>query len=200
MKINAPALGALLALSLNAAAMAQQAPLTVRGSVAAVNETLLTLDTAGGKAWVGFEPSWTAAMVKRVSANAIRPGDVIGVAEIPVGDGAGEALEVHIFADGRSMGEGHYAWDLRPDAMMTSGRVDSVTKGKRGARELEVAFPGGRRHITVPSRAPVVQLLRINHDQVKYGASAFAVVERGRNGGLSTDYVIVGAAGSRPPM
>ena len=190
MKPIAPTLAALC---LAAAAQAQPAPpLVVRGIVTAATETTLTLKTQTGPLWVALEPGWSVGVAHRVSLNALQPGVLIGTAEIPSSESAGQALEVHILRP--------YPWDLQPGAMMTVGTVEQAVRGRHGDRELDIALAGDHRHITVPADVAVVEILAAGHDQVRYGQTAVLLARRGRNGGFSADAVTVGADSARPPM
>jgi hypothetical protein len=104
---------------------------------------------AGKLVTVGLSGSWTVSVMKPIGIDAIQPGSFIGTAEMPQADGTGRSLEVHIFPPGVKMGEGHYAWDLRPRSMMTNGTVGKVAAGRHG-RELDVTYPSGTRHLVVP--------------------------------------------------
>jgi hypothetical protein len=73
-------------------------------------------------------------------------------------------------------------------------------KGKAGSRELDVNYSYGTRHITVPSKVPIVQFTSGTHAQVKSGTPVFMVVQRGKNGGLMAGNVVIGKNGAKPPM
>ena len=92
---------------------------------------------------------------------------------MPQKDGTGRSLEVHVFPPGVKMGEGHYGWDLQPGSMMTNGTTTTVVGGKKGSRELDVAYGTSTRHITVPAGVPVVQITGGARDLVKVGTPVF---------------------------
>ena len=199
------ALLGLAALALGATAAAAQpanppAPTVVRGTVTAMTPTSLTLKTDKGSETVGLTPSWNVAVMKAVAIDAIQPGSFIGTTEMPSKDGStGKSLEVHVFPPGVKMGAGHYGWDLKPGSMMTNGDVAKVVSGKKGSRELDVSYPNGQRHITVPANVPVVQITPGTREMLKVGLPVFMVVGKTPNG-LVAGSVSIGENGAKPPM
>ena len=201
------ALTAVAALSLAAtAALAQSPPASppgptvVRGKITAMSPSQLTLKTDKGEETVNLTPSWNVAVMKPVAIDAIQPGSFIGTTEMPSKDGStGKSLEVHVFPPGVKMGAGHYGWDLKPGSMMTNGDVAKVVSGKKGSRELDVSYPSGQRHITVPAKVPVVQITPGTRAMLKVGTPVFMVVGKTANG-LVAGSVSIGENGAKPPM
>ena len=178
-------------------------PTVVRGSVVSLAENVLTVkpEKGGAPEKVTLGPSWTVAVMKPVAIDAIQPGSFIGTTEMPRKDGTGRSLEVHVFPPGVKMGEGHYGWDLKPGSMMTNGTVGKVVSGKRGSRELDVAYNGtGLRHITVPAKVPVVQITGGSREQIKPGVPVFLVVRKNPDGSMAAGSVSIGENGAKPPM
>jgi hypothetical protein len=199
---TALALSAALALvATSVAAQAPPTPTVVRGKVLTATDTTLNVQTASGAQVIALTPTWSVTVAEPVKVDAIQPGSFIGTAEMPNPDGStGTSLEVHVFPPGVKMGEGHYGWDLKPGSMMTNGTVGTVVKGKAGSRELDVNYSYGTRHITVPSKVPIVQFTSGTHAQVKSGVPVFMVVQKGKNGGLMAGNVVIGENGAKPPM
>lgn len=182
-------------------AQAPAAPSVVRGTVTAMDASSLTVKgEKGGTIKVALAPSWSVAVLKPVTPDAIQPGSFIGTAEMPQKDGTGKSLEVHVFPPGVKMGEGHYAWDLRKGSMMTNGTVGKVVSGKKGTRQLEVSYSYGKRSITVPANVPIVQITGGQRSQVKPGIPVFMVVQKGAGGQLMAGSVSIGENGKKPPM
>jgi hypothetical protein len=178
------------------------APTVVRGKVTALADNVMTVQPAKGPAQkVALAPNWSVAVMKPVAIDAIQAGSFIGTTNMPKGDGQGSALEVHVFPPGVKMGEGHYGWDLKPGSMMTNGTVGKVVAGKKGSRELDVAYNGsGMRHIVVPAKVPVVQITGGTRELVKVGTPVFMVVRKNPDGSMATNSVSVGENGAAPPM
>ncbi len=172
----------------------------VRGVVTQVKPDALVLKGRDGKpVTVALADKWTAAVLKPIPATAIQPGSFIGTAEIPQADGVGRSLEVHVFPPGVKMGEGHYAWDLKPGSMMTNGTVGKVVASPKG-RELDVSYPTGTRHIVVPPRVPIVQITPGDRSLIKPGVSVFMIAVPSPSGGLVANSVSTGENGAPPPM
>jgi len=198
--LTALAVTATAALAQAPAPAAPPTPTVVRGTVTAMTETSLTVKTDKGPQTVALAPSWSVAMTKAVAIDAIQPGSFIGTTEMPNKDGStGKSLEVHVFPPGVKMGAGHYGWDLKPGSMMTNGDVATVVAGKKGSRELDVSYPTGQRHITVPANVPVVQITPGKREMLKVGTPVFMVVGKTPNG-FVTNSVSVGENGAKPPM
>ena len=198
-------MAAAMAATLSAGAAWAQAPAgpsVVRGVVTAMDATSITVKgDKGAKTTVGLAPSWSVAVMKPVTPEAIQPGSFIGTAEMPQKDGTGKSLEVHVFPPGVKMGEGHYGWDLKPGSMMTNGTVGTVMAGKKkGSRQLEVSYSYGKRTITVPPNVPIVQITGGQRSMVKVGTPVFMVVQKGANGQLMTGSVSVGENGAKLAM
>jgi hypothetical protein len=192
---------ALAATATVAFAQAPPTPTVVRGKVTAMTATSLTVKPDKGPAQtIGLTPSWSVAVMKPVAIDAIQSGSFIGTSEMPAKDGTGRSLEVHVFPPGVKMGEGHYGWDLKKGSMMTNGTVGKVVAGKKGSRELDVAYSYGTRHIVVPANVPVVQIVPGTRTLVKTGVPVFMVVQKRPDGSLMAGSVSVGENGAKPPM
>lgn len=194
---------AIATLALAGAAVAQTPPTpsVVRGKVAALSGTALTVKPARGPVQtITLTPNWAVSVTKPVAIDAIQPGSFIGTSNMPTKDGAGRSLEVHVFPPGVKMGEGHYGWDLKKGSMMTNGTVGTVVAGKRGSRELDVSYSYGKRHIVVPANVPVVQITPGRRDQIKPGVPVFLVVQKRPDGTVMAGGVSIGENGAKPPM
>jgi hypothetical protein len=191
---------AAVALLLPLAVLAQAPPGVARGVIAAFDGDTLTLKLADGSSEkIALAKDWKVSVLKPVSVDTIQPGSFIGTAEMPQKDGTGRSLEVHVFPPGVKAGEGHYDWDLKKGSKMTNGTVGKVTASGKG-RELDVSYPNGDRHITVPPNVPVVQITPGDRSLAKPGTAAFLIVMKGADGGLSSNGIAVGENGAVPPM
>jgi hypothetical protein len=208
MKSAAAAAAILLAASAAAAQTpaaspaAPPTPTVVRGKVVALADNVLTVKPErGAEEKIALAPTWSVAVMKPVAIDAIQPGSFIGTSEMPKADGTGRSLEVHVFPPGVKMGEGHYGWDLKKGSMMTNGTVGKVVAGKKGSRELEVAYNGQPpRHIIVPANVPVVQITAGAREQLKPGLPVFMVVQKKPDGSMAAGSVSIGENGAKPPM
>jgi hypothetical protein len=191
--------GATLALALPALAQPPAAE-RVRGQVVSVSADTLVVKGRDGKTQsIALSPSWGVTLVKPVDVSAIQPGSFIGTTEVEKPDGTGRSLEVHVFPPGVKMGEGHYDWDLKPNSKMTNGTVGKVTAGHKG-QELDITYPTGARHVTVPKNVPVVQMGPGDRTMIKPGAHVFIIAGKKPDGGLITNMMVTGVNGVAPPM
>src|SRR5580658_5200983 len=182
------------------AVLAQPPPGVARGTIAALDHGNLVLKVADGTIeTIALGKDWTVTVLKPVAIDAIQPGSFIGTAEMPLKNGTGRSLEVHVFPPGVKAGEGHYAWDLREGSMMTNGTVGKVTSKSNG-RELLVTYPNGQRRIVVPPDVPIVQFTNGDRSLVKPGISAFLIVVKSPTGELTSNGVAIGVDGAQPPM
>src|SRR5262252_755631 len=144
------ALAALLIAAVSAAAVAQapNPPVRIRGTVEKLEGTSLTVKTAGGDTRnIKLADNYTVMGVAKASRADLASGKYIGTTTVGERNGALVALEVHIFPENmRGAGEGHYAWDLRPDSMMTNANVAEVTK-MGSDPVLTVQYKGGEKKV-----------------------------------------------------
>ena len=181
-------------------AMAQTTTDHLRGKVKSLaGDTLVIQPKAGKPVTVKLAAAWSVVLMQPVDPSAIQPGSFIGTTNMKRRDGTGRSLEVHVFPPGVKMGQGHYPWDLKPHSMMTNGDVGKVVAGSKG-RMIEVAYPGGVRHILVPPNTPVVSTAPGDRAMVKPGVGVFIIPIKAADGTLGADRVVVGLNGAAPPM
>jgi len=212
-------LGALTALAAAVvtplAASAAAAPVHVRGTIAAVSSSSITLTTAKGPVVLGISAATHIAGALPASEADIKPGTFVGIANVE-GSGPARALEVVVFPDAmRGAGEGDYAWDLPASgghgsamtngtvsaaphgSMMTNATVRTVDSG--AVRVLSVSYKGGTKRIAVGPNAPVVRVEPGTAKLLRSGARVFAVAVPKGNA-LDAMFVVVGERGTVPPM
>jgi len=200
MKFRLQTAALVLALACSTAFGAAPSPARVRGVITAIDASkVIVQPKEGAPITVTLAPEWRVSVTKPVSVDQIVPGSFVGTTEVPQDDGTGRSLEVHVFPPGVKVGEGHYAWDLRPGSMMTNGTVGKVVAGAHG-RELEISYPNGQRKVTVPPSVPVVQIEPGKREQVKTGIAVFLIALSRADGSLVTSSISIGANGEAPPM
>jgi hypothetical protein len=142
--------------------------------------------------------------VVKASISDIRPGSYVGAAGVPQDDGSQKALEVHIFPDAmRGTGEGHSAWDLRPQSTMTNAHVVNVEQTVAGieGRTLTLKYKDGEQKIIVPPDAAVVAYVMSDRSELQPGAKIFILAAKKLpDGTLQAPRVNVGKDGLTPPM
>ncbi|MEP7065548.1 MAG: hypothetical protein ABI889_05910 [Gemmatimonadota bacterium] len=149
----------------------------IRGTVATVSDSMLTVSTTSGDVRVVVEePLHVYSRVPSKLAS-VTPGSFVGVTSVAQPDGSQRATEIHIFPEElRGTGEGSYLMTPPPGSdsshrsKMTNGTVsaDSKTGGpprmtngavaSQGAGALTVKFRGGSQTITIPLNVSVTAL------------------------------------------
>ena len=175
----------------------------IRGDVVSASPTALVLKTrAGTTQTLALAPGTTVSSTVVIGIDAIKPNSFIGTTAEPGKDGKLTATEVHVFPEAmRGLGEGHYPWDTSATSSMTNGNVRTVGRPKRGkGRELMVDYKGGQQAVTVPASVPIVSFGVASMADLKPGAHVFAVAQKGPDGTVATNRIVVGANGSTPPM
>ncbi len=193
---------AMLAAILGAtAALAQPAPVRVRGTIEKVDGLVLTVKSRDGAMLTVKLPDnvAVAATTKRSLAD-IKPNDFVGIAAMPQPGGPSRALEVLIFPEAaRGTGEGHYPWDLMPQSTMTNATV-SETVTKVDGHTLTLKYKNGEQTIIVPPETPIVTVVPADKSELKPGATIFIfAATRAEDGSLSAARVTIGRD-IAPPM
>lgn len=139
--------------------------------------------------------------VVAVPLTEVTAGKFVGIATHGQKDGALVALEVLVFPEAmRGTGEGHYAWDLKPDSLMTNASIDGMV-GTANERMLTLKYKDGEKRIFVPAGTPIVTFVNADADALKPGAHVFiARPAREADGSVSAGRVAVGLNGLVPPM
>jgi hypothetical protein len=197
---------AALALATAAAALATTAAsaaegVRVRGTVVSVTgSTLLVKSRDGADVAIALGAGWKAGGIAKARLADIKKGDFVGIASLPAAAGGDGALEVLVFPPAmRGTGEGSYGWDLKPNSTMTNGSVSEAVQSVDGAT-VNVVYHGQSKKISIAPNTPVVTFAPATTADVKPGAAVFVPAQRGDDGKLSTQQVVVGKDGVVPPM
>jgi hypothetical protein len=204
---------------LNTASFAQQ-PQTVRvrGTIEAVNGSVLTVKSRAGETLtVKLADNVNVVALVKASLADIKPGSFVGSAAMPEADGSFKAVEVHIFPESmRGTGEGDRPYDYKPKSTMTNGTVGTVgTVGSGGATTgtvggevaktgggatLTIKYKEGEKKIDVTPETPIVMYAPGSKDELKPGAAIYiTAAAKEADGTLSTGRINVGR-GVVPPM
>jgi hypothetical protein len=183
------------------AAPAQNAPPTrLRGTISAIDDKTVTIATReGNSVSAKLADNWGVALVSSVPLSEIKQGSFVGIASTGT-DTDRTALEVLVFPESaRGSGEGHYAWDLKPQSMMTNATVATVAAASDG-QTLKLDYKGGTQTIKVKPGTPIVTFQPGERADAKVGAKVFIPAAKGADGGLTATRVLVGKGGVTPPM
>jgi hypothetical protein len=119
---------------------------------------------------------------------------------MPQPDGSQRAVEVHIFPETmRGTGEGHYAWDLRPQSTMTNGNVEQTVTSVEG-QTLILKFKDGEKKIFVPLDTPIVGYVPGDKSDLKAGVKIFIAAARKQPDGTLQAPRINYGKDAPPPM
>jgi hypothetical protein len=182
------------------AASAQTPPVAVRGAITAVSDDSMTVhNTRGEDVTIKLTKDTQVRAVTLAKVSDIKPGSYIGTAAIPQADGSLKALEVHVFPPAMAgAGDGHRAWDLKPNSTMTNGTVgDLVTTN---GRTLTLKYKGGEKQVLVPDDVPIVNLEGGDRSLLKVGTKVVLFAAKGADSSLTAGFISAGKDGVTPPM
>ena len=176
-------------------------PTRVRGAVAALDGSTLTVDSReGDKVSIALADDVGVRGIKQAAIADIREGDFVGVASVPREGGGDGAVEVLIFpAAMKGTGEGSYPWDLQSNSTMTNATVSNAVTAVDGTK-LTLKYPNGEKVVSLSEGIPVVTFADATKADLKPGAKVFVPATKAADGTLSTKFVVVGNQGVVPPM
>ena len=191
-----------LALAFAASPAWDEGTVRVRGTIEKVEGNAFVIKSREG-AELKVVPADNALIVAIVKASTgdIKQGSFVGVTGMPQADGSQRAIEVHIFPEAmRGTGEGHYAWDLRPQSTMTNANVEHAVTAVDG-QTLTLKYKDGEKKIIVPPEATVVTYTTGDKSELKPGTKIFvAAAKKLPDGSLEAPRINYGKDGLTPPM
>lgn len=184
--------------SLPAAAQQQQ---RLRGTVAGLEGTRLTLKTAEGESVpVMLKPGFVLVGIVNADRRDIKPGSFIGVGGRPQADGTIKAIQVFVFPESmRGRGEGHRAWGVLPESTMTSATVESAVDSAQGP-DVTLTYPGGEKRVVIPPDANVITAVAIDRNMLHVGTEVSMVAQKQPDGSLTAHRVNVAIKGAKLPL
>ena len=207
-KLLQAAVWAVAALALVVGTAQAQAPkgkgMTIRGRIAAVENSTLKVTTKSGDVLVKFADNVRIGAVETAKLSDVGAGKYVGATAVKQPDGTLKALEVHIFPESsRGRGEGHRPWDLEPGSTMTNANVEKVEQmavAKVQGEMLTLRYKDGQQNIFVPPGTPIVKNVSGKRSLLKPGAGVYIPTVRGADGTLTATRITVGMGGIMPPM
>jgi hypothetical protein len=191
-----------LSLAFTASLACAQDTVRVRGTIEGTDgDTIVVKSRDGTDLKIVPASNATFAAVVKASLADVKPGKFVGVTAMPQADGTQQAVEVHIFPEAaRGTGEGHYAWDLKPNSTMTNANVEQSVTAVNG-QTLTLKYKDGEKAITVPSDAVIVSYAPGERSELKPGTKIFiAAAKRRPDGALEAARINYGKDGLTPPM
>jgi hypothetical protein len=184
-------------------AWGQQPPtVRIRGTIEAVDGTLLSIKSRDGSdIKVRVTDNVAVFGVAKAELSEIKIGSYIGVTAMPEPDGSQKAVAVHIFPENqRGAAEGFRPWDQRPGSTMTNATVAETVKGIDGQNIL-VKYKDGEKKVVVPPETPIVAFVAGDKAELKPGAKIIIFsANKKEDGTLEAARVNVGRDGITPPM
>ncbi|NKM57888.1 hypothetical protein GFL21_25730 [Rhizobium anhuiense] len=196
------AAGGIVALALSQAVEAQDGQrVRIRGAIESLSGDQLVVKTReGSDATITLKAGWKVGGIRKASVEDIKPGDFVGVASLPKGNGPDGAMEVLIFpASMKGTGEGNRPWDAQPNSQMTNATVSNAVKSVEG-HTITLTYQGKEKTITIADATPIVTLAPATKDDLKTGAGVIVTGEKAADGSISASQVAVGLNGITPPM
>jgi len=188
-------------LGLSVTASAQTTPVRLRGAITAIDGKTVTIALRDGTtANVKLADNWSVALVTPLTLADVKQGSFVGIASTGT-DADRTALEVLVFPEAmRGAGEGHYAWDLKPNSMMTNANVATVASASDG-QTLKLDYKGGgTQTIKVKPGTPIVTFQPGQQSDAKVGAKVFVGAQKAADGSMTAARIAVGKDGLTPPM
>ncbi len=152
------ALGLALPTAILPLAAAAQATTHVRGTVASVEGTTVTIDTTGGESVaVEMAPDYALVVYSAIEPADLAAGDFLSIPSVPGADGRKVALSINVFPEAmRGTGEGTQPWDLTEGSLMTNATIGTVA-ATDGGNTLTVSHGDVTEEIVVPDAAPITR-------------------------------------------
>jgi len=184
-------------------AWGQQPPtVRIRGTIEAVDGTLLSIKSRDGSDMkVRVTDNVAVFGVAKAELSEIKVGSYIGVTAMPEPDGSQKAVAVHIFPENqRGAAEGFRPWDQRPGSTMTNATVAETVKGIDGQNIL-VKYKDGEKKVVVPPETPIVVFVAGDKAELNPGVKIIIFsASKKEDGTLEAARVNVGRDGITPPM
>lgn len=171
------------ALALASFAADAQAPTRVRGTIAASNGNVFTVNAPGGKGVdIQLAEKTVIVFTQPISLADIKPGDFLGVTSMKHKDGTLTAVEVRRFP--KPVNPGHRPFDGKDDQTMTNATVSATVQSANG-HELTLTYDGGSQKVVVPDSASISSLVPGNPSQLVPGAAVSLTASPAADGKLT---------------
>jgi hypothetical protein len=200
-----------------APATSSPAATPVRGTLASLTDSVMTVTTASGETRVRVVAPLRVYVRKPSDLQHVTPSSFVGVTSVKQPDGSERATEIHIFpAELRGTGEGSRLMEQAAGnsgrSTMTNGTVSGsrmtngsvagsrMTNGAVGARAgdstLTVTYQGGSQTITIPAGV-IVTLIAPTQEKLAPGANVVVLTNKGADGSMTTSTVMLAPAAAR---
>jgi hypothetical protein len=176
-------------------------PVRIRGTVDKLDGNKLTVKSRDGQS-VDIVLADNVAIVYLVKKSMadIKSGDYLASTGIKGTDGKIHAIEVRIFPEAmRGAGEGQFAWDLKPDTVMTNATAGQITKSADG-NVVSVIYKGTTSDYTIDPTTPIFTYDQGDKSLLVPGAAVFVIAAKKDDGTLTAARLTAEKDGVKPPM
>jgi hypothetical protein len=183
-------------------ALAQGAPpVRIRGTIESIDGQDLTVKSRDGSSVkIKLAPDYAVTAVVKAEMTDVIVGKYVGIAALPQANNAEKALEVLVLPESaRGSGEGHYAWDLAPESMMTNATIAAAADQADG-RALTLKYKDGENRIIVPKDVPIVTFVPGDRALLTPDAGIIVSAVKQPDGTTTASRIVVGKDGVKPPM
>jgi hypothetical protein len=191
--------GAVLVLVLSAlvagGALAQQA-VNVRGTVAAFDGKVISVNARGGNlVQVELPETVNVSGTKAITLADIKAGMTVAATTIQRADGQTVAIDLRPIPATAPIGLSPF--DLQPGSTMTNALLEGQIESTGGA-ELTLNYKTGTVKVLVPPGTPMSQSIPGSRADIKPGETVFIAARAGTDGKLTAARVQVSTNGVKP--
>ena len=198
MKSLALALALAAAAALASSGADAQSPARVRGTIAAVDGSVMTVKTRDGRDLkLTLPDNVTVSVARTARFEDLKAGDFVGATTTTGPDGKPVAVEIHYLPP--TAAEGQSSSDLMPNSTMTNASVGGTVVAD-GKREITLKFKGTTQNVVVPDSAAIVRTVPGTRGDLAPGEYVFLVAQVGADGTMTAPRVQVSKDGVRPPQ
>lgn len=157
---------------------AQAQNVRVRGTIEAIDGSLLTVKSRDGSDLkLKLKDDAAVRGIVKATLADVKAGVMVGITSMPQADGSLKAVEIHIFPAGQNVNQFHGPWDLMPNSTMTNGAVQASVADVDG-QVLTVEYkardkPAEQKKITVTPQTIIVGYAPATKADLKAGQRIF---------------------------
>lgn len=173
----------------------------VRGSVTALGEDLISVQTASGQnTKVALDKDYRVLVYSPIKVADITPNAYVAVASSPRVGGGLQAMGVVVLPQAmRGMNEGSMGWDLTPGSRMTNATVGQINQ--QGTGEITVRFgKGEEQKMQLTERTRFATFAFGDAAAVTVGAKVVVFATKEADGTVKSGVIGVGKDGYVPPL
>lgn len=188
----------------------------VRGTLASVSDSAITVSTAAGDVRVIVQQPLHVFSRAAAKLSSVTPSSFVGVTSVAQPDGSQRATEIHIFPEElRGTGEGSYPMTQAAGAdtshrksTMTNGTVSAsaeagspprMTNGtiaSQGTGTLTVTYRGGSQTITIPPNVSVTELAPVS-TKLSTGTRVVVLGKKQPDGTMKASSLVIADSAAR---